>query len=617
MRPVLVEEFLSSLEENALKVIQGQMQINEFIEIVQDNYELISDPILEEKEIVEKLEQLVEYIKPVDTLDQQRSLKRLKNCIGMIERFRDQHLISKPSLSNNVKQPNCEIKYAKGVGPKRESLLRKLGIVTLQDLVFYFPRDYEDRRRVIPISEIQSEEKITTLGKLISVETKKMSSITITAAVLSDGVNQILLKWFNQEFLQKILQTMKNKMVYVTGTAKRGQFGSIEIVNPEVELKENSSNLEILPVYPLTEGISQRELRKIIKENISCVCQFENELPTELVEKRKLIDVSVALLGMHFPKSMYHLKKSIERLAYEELFLMQLALLLSRKAFEEIGGIEKNIQGKIAEGFLKKLPFKLTKSQILAHQQIRRDMISNKPMSRLLQGDVGSGKTVVAQLAIIDNFEAGFQSAVMAPTSILAIQHYRRMAPAFEDLGIRTVLLLGETNPKEKEKMKHLISTGEAFVVIGTHTLIQEDVSFANLGLVVIDEQHRFGVKQREALVSKGKAIDTLVMTATPIPRTLALTIYGDLDLTIIDEMPPGRKEVKTFLVSVSKVDQVYDFVKREVKEGGQAFIVYPLIEESDKIEAKAATQMYKHLSEEIFKEFKVGLLHGRMSQQE
>lgn len=616
MRPVLVEEFLSSLEENIFKVIKNQMQINEFIEIVQDNYELISDPILEEKEIVEKLEQLVEYIKPVDVLDQQRSLRRLKNCIGMIERFRDQHLISRP-IPSNLKQPNCEIKYAKGVGPKRESLLRKLGIATLQDLVFYFPRDYEDRRRVIPIPEIQSEEKITTLGKLISVETKKMSSITITAAVLSDGVNQILLKWFNQEFLQKILQTMKNKMVYVTGTAKRGQFGSIEIINPEVELKENSSNLEILPVYPLTEGISQKELRKIIKENISCVCQFENELPNELVEKRKLIDVPVALLGMHFPKSMYHLKKSIERLAYEELFLMQLALLLSRKAFEEIGGIEKNIQGKIAEGFLKKLPFKLTKSQILAHQQIRRDMISNKPMSRLLQGDVGSGKTVVAQLAIIDNFEAGFQSAVMAPTSILAIQHYRRMAPAFEDLGIRTVLLLGETNPKEKEKVKHLISTGEAFVVIGTHTLIQEDVSFANLGLVVIDEQHRFGVKQREALVSKGKALDTLVMTATPIPRTLALTIYGDLDLTIIDEMPPGRKEVKTLLVSVSKVDQVYDFVKREVKEGGQVFIVYPLIEESDKIEAKAATQMYKHLSEEIFKEFKVGLLHGRMSQQE
>ncbi len=616
MRPVLVEEFLDSVEDSILKVIHGEMQINEFIELVQDSYELISDPILEEKEVSEKLRQLLEYIKPVDTIDQQRAIKRLKNCLGMIERFRHQHLISKPDPSN-AKQPDCEIKYAKGVGPKRESLLKKLGIFTLQDLVFYFPRDYEDRRRVVPLSQIKMEEKVTTLGKLVSVETKKISSITITAAVLSDGVNQVLLKWFNQEFLHRILQTMKNKMVYVTGTVKRGQFGSVEIINPEVELQEGSPVLEILPIYPLTEGISQKELRKIMKENISCVCHFSNELPAELVEKRELIDTPVALLGMHFPKSMYHLKKSIERLAYEELFLMQLALLLSRKTFEEIGGIAKNIPGKIAEKFMSKLPFKLTRSQILAHQQIRQDMTLSKPMSRLLQGDVGSGKTVVAQLAIIDNFEAGFQSAVMAPTSILAIQHYRRMAPAFEDLGIKTVLLLGETNSKEKERIKHLLSTGEASVVIGTHTLIQEDVNFANLGLVVIDEQHRFGVKQREALVSKGRALDTLIMTATPIPRTLALTIYGDLDLTIIDEMPPGRKEVKTILVSVSKIDQVYDFVKKELREGGQAFVVYPLIEESDKIEAKAATQMYKHLSEQIFKEFKVGLLHGKMSQQE
>lgn len=616
MQPVLVEEFLDSVEENILKVIHDQSKINEFIEITEDSYELISDPILQEQEVAEKLKQFMEYIKPTSLLDPQRTLKRLENCLGMIDRFRQQHLISKPDCSSE-KQPSCEIKYAKGVGPKRESVLRKLGIATLEDLIFYFPRDYEDRRRVIPVAEIKPEEKITTAGKIIGVETKKMSSITITAAVLSDGINQILLKWFNQEFLQRILQTMKNKMVYATGTAKRGQFGSVEIVNPEIELQEGSPTLEILPIYPLTEGISQKELRKIVKENISCVCHFSDGLPAELMEKRKLIEIPVALLGMHFPKSMYHLRKSVERLAYEELFLMQLALLLSRRTFEEIGGIAKNIQGKIAQKFLDELPFKLTNSQILAHQQIRRDMISSKPMSRLLQGDVGSGKTVVAQLAIIDNFEAGFQSAVMAPTSILAIQHYRRMAPVFENLGMRTVLLLGETSQSEKERIKHLLSDGEASVVIGTHTLIQEDVNFANLGLVVIDEQHRFGVKQREALVSKGKALDTLVMTATPIPRTLALTVYGDLDLTIIDEMPPGRKAVKTLLVSVSKVDQVHDFVKKELKEGGQAFVVYPLIDESDKIEAKAATQMYKYLSEQVFSEFKVGLLHGRMSQQE
>ncbi len=616
MRPLLVEEFLNLLQEDLRKVIAKQMKKSELIENMQERYEQIADPILQEVEVSERLKQLSEYIEAIDSLDEERTLKRLKNCFGMIERFQEQYLVSKPECFE-AKQPEREIKYAKGVGPRREATLKKLGLSTLGDLIFYFPRDYEDRRRVVPIVEIRPEEKITTYGKLLSVETKRISSVTITAAVLSDGVNQILLKWFNQEFLQKILQTMKNKMVYVTGTAKHGQFGTTEILNPEVELYDSSPALEILPVYPLTEGISQKELRKIVRENLSCVCHFQDELPTELMERRKLISISTALQGMHFPKSIYQLKKSIERLAYEELFLMQLALLMSRKSFEQIGGIPKKIEGILAQRFLENLPFKLTNSQTLAHQQIRQDMVSSKPMSRLLQGDVGSGKTVVSQLAIIDNFEAGFQSAVMAPTSILAIQHYRRMAPAFEDLGMRTALLLGETSSKEKDRIKHLLSTGEISVVVGTHTLIQEDVNFSNLGLVVIDEQHRFGVKQREALVSKGKALDTLVMTATPIPRTLALTIYGDLDITVIDEMPPGRKEVKTILASVSKIDQVHDFIRKELKEGGQVFVVYPLIEESDKIQAKAATQMYEHLSEEVFKDFRVGLLHGRMSQQE
>ncbi|MEJ5229880.1 MAG: ATP-dependent DNA helicase RecG [Pseudothermotoga sp.] len=616
MRPLLVEEFLELLQEDLRRVIANQMKKSELIENLQERYEQIADPVLQETEVSERLKQLLEYIEAVDSLDEERTLKRLKNCFGMIERLQEQYLISKPECFD-AKQPDHEVKYAKGVGPRRETTLKKLGISTLGDLIFYFPRDYEDRRRVVPIAEILPEEKVTTCGKLLSVETKRISSVTITAAVLSDGVNQILLKWFNQEFLQKVLQTMKNKMVYVTGTAKRGQFGTTEILNPEVELYDSSPALEILPVYALTEGISQKELRKIVRENISCVCYFQDELPTELMQQRKLINISTALQGMHFPKSIYHLKKSIERLAYEELFLMQLALLVSRKTFEQIGGIPKKIEGILAQRFLNLLPFKLTNSQILAHQQIRQDMSSSKPMSRLLQGDVGSGKTVVSQLAIIDNFEAGFQSAVMAPTSILAIQHYRRMAPAFENLGMRTALLLGETSSREKDRIKHLLSTGEISVVVGTHTLIQEDVSFSNLGLVVIDEQHRFGVKQREALVSKGKALDTLVMTATPIPRTLALTIYGDLDITVIDEMPPGRKDVKTILVSVSKIDQVYDFVRKELKEGGQAFVVYPLIEESDKIQAKAATQMYEHLSGDVFKDFRVGLLHGRMSQQE
>lgn len=599
-----------------MNVLDSRTSLEELSGWIDQSRELLQDPLLDDADAREKLDQLIDYLKPIVELPKERALKRLTNALGMIERYRSWHFFAKPDPSQ-TKQLSLDIKSARGVGPRREKLLRKLEINSLRDLVFYFPRDYEDRRRVISLKDLLLGEKVTTRGKISSVEMKSVSGMKIVAAVLADGIHHVLLKWFNQEFIYRQLQTLKGKEVYVTGTVKKGMFGGLEIVNPEVELVENSSALEILPVYPLTEGMSQKEFRRIVRQNIDCVAIVQDELPLELTERRKLIDLAIALYGMHFPKTTYQLEKSRERLAYEELLYLQLAMLLSRHTLDSIGGVAKKIEGKLAQEFLKKLPFQLTNAQKRAHEEIRQDLRSTRPMSRLLQGDVGCGKTVVAQLAIIDNFEAGFQAAVMAPTSILATQHYRRMAPSFENLGIKTALLLGETNKGEKERIKRLLRSGELSVVIGTHTLIQEDVEFDNLGLVVIDEQHRFGVRQREALISKGAAVDTLVMTATPIPRTLALAVYGDLDLTIIDEMPPGRKDVKTILVSVPKIDQVFDFVRKEVEDGNQAFIVYPLIEESDKLQVKAATQMYEKLSNEVFKDLKVGLLHGRMSQQE
>ncbi|WP_448534926.1 ATP-dependent DNA helicase RecG [Pseudothermotoga sp.] len=616
MRPILVEEFLKDLEELLLNVLDHRTSLEQLSEWISKQREFLQDPLLEDTDAREKLFQLLDYLKPTVELSKERALKRLTNALGMIERYRSWYFFTRPDPSN-AKQLSLDIKYARGVGPKREKLLRKIEINTLKDLVFYFPRDYEDRRRVLPLRDLLLGEKVTTRGKMSSVEMKDVSGMKIVAAVLADGIHHVLLKWFNQEFVYRQLQTLKGKEVYVTGTVKKGMFGGLEIVNPEVELIENSSTLEILPIYPLTEGVSQKEFRRIVRQNIDCVANVQDELSFELIERRKLIDLATALYGMHFPKTMHQLEKSRERLAYEELLYLQLAMLLSRHTLDNIGGVAKKIEGKLAQEFLKKLPFQLTNAQKKAHEEIRQDLRSTRPMSRLLQGDVGCGKTVVAQLAIIDNFEAGFQAAVMAPTSILATQHYRRMAPSFENLGIKTALLLGETSKGEKERIKKLLKNGELSVVIGTHALIQEDVEFDNLGLVIIDEQHRFGVRQREALISKGAAVDTLVMTATPIPRTLALAVYGDLDLTIIDEMPPGRKDVKTILVSVTKIDQVFDFVKKEVADGGQAFIVYPLIEESDKLQVKAATQMYEKLSSEVFKDLRIGLLHGRMSQQE
>ncbi|AEH50117.1 ATP-dependent DNA helicase RecG [Pseudothermotoga thermarum] len=614
MRPLLVEEFLEEFETVIKKVQNKELSVKDLENFIGSKLNLIHDPLLELEPVAqERFNQMIDYAKPIASLPPERAAVRLKNLLSMVEKYRNWFLINCP-VFEETKDPDTPIKYAKQVGPKREKLLAKLEIKTLKDLVWYVPRDYEDRRKIVPIKDIRGDEKVTTLAKIINVETKQTFSMPITVAVAADGINQVLLKWFNQEYMQKVLETLKGKEVYITGVVKRGTFGSLEFTNPEVEPKGDTQVLEILPVYSLTEGLSQKQMRNIVKENITSI-KIKETLPEWLIQERKLLDIKTALYGIHFPKSMYHLKKSIERLAYEELLILQLAFLLSKQTIERIGGISKNIKGELAEKFIASLPFKLTNAQIKAHQEIREDMQSEKPMSRLLQGDVGSGKTVVAQLAVIDNFEAGYQAAIMAPTSILAIQHYRRMAPAFEKLGIKTALLLGETSPREKEKIKSFLKTGQIDVIIGTHTLIQEDVEFANLGLVIIDEQHRFGVRQREALISKGKVVDVLVMTATPIPRTLAMTIYGDLDISIIDELPPGRKLPKTILISASKIDQVYDFVKNEVKNGGQAYIVYPLIDESDKVQAKAATQMFEHLAYEVFKDFKVGLLHGRMSQ--
>lgn len=532
----------------------------------------------------------------------------------MVERFKYNYLTSTLECSDVPKPLDTPIKYAKGVGPSREKLLKKLGIETIGDLINYFPRDYEDRRKIIPIVFIRENEKVTTKGIIKSVEKIKKGDLVIISALLQDGISQVVLKWFNQEFKELELKQLINKEVYVSGTPKRGFFGAIEIQNPEISLS-NSPEREIIPIYPLTENLTQKTLRKIIEDNISAVCNYQDVIPNEIVEIRKLLDIKRAYIGMHFPRSSFHQKLSRKRLAYEELLLFQLALFISRKNVEKIGGIAKQLSGQLAEKFVNSLPFKLTNAQIRAHNEIRQDLMSPNPMNRLLQGDVGSGKTLVAELAIIDNYEAGFQSALMVPTSILAIQHYQKIFNHLTNLGIRVALLIGSTSQKEKDKIKFALKNGDLDVIIGTHALIQEDVHFANLGLVIIDEQHRFGVKQREELISKGKVVDTLIMTATPIPRTLSLTLYGDLDVSIIDEMPPGRKEIKTFTLKHTRAKEVYKFVKDQIIENGdQAYIVYPLIEQSDQINAKAAEDMYEKLSKEAFADIPMGLLHGRMS---
>ena len=601
---MLVEEFLEKLE-GALRD-EDPMMVKSVLQLC----EKLDDPLLEEEDAREKLKLLVEYLSPILKLSRERRKKRMLEALGMIERFRSWHLVSYPDCSD-AKNPDAEIKFAKGVGPARAKLLKKLGIEKLSDLVFFLPRDYEDRRRITPIGEL-TEGKHTTRGKITSVEKKTVRRMKIISATLTDGVRTVVLKWFNQDYMYDQIRELRKKEVFVTGIVKRGMFGALEIHSPEVVPAEGEFRREILPIYRLTSGISQKVMRKIFRQNISVVCSFEDDFPEILRKKRKLLEKRVALYGMHFPKTMHHLSESRRRLSYEELFYFQLALAITRQSQRKMGGIPKKIEGELAGKFERDLPFELTSAQKRAHEEIRKDMMSEEPMNRLLQGDVGSGKTVVAQLAILDNHEAGFQSAMMAPTLILALQHYRRML-ALEKYGLRVALLTGSTPPSQKSRIKSALKGGMVDLVIGTHALIQEDVHFQNLGLVIIDEQHRFGVKQREALMSKGRFVDTLVMTATPIPRTLSLTLYGDLDVSIIDEMPPGRKPVKTMMVPVSRSREVFEFIREEVRRGHQAFIVYPLIEESDKVMLKAATEMYGYLSKEVFPDLRLGLLHGRM----
>jgi len=620
---MLLEEFFEEFEKLLSHYIEHCENIinkkndNPFFHELLELWKRVED-FEKSKELTEKMRLLFKYYSDLNKLPKERIVKRLKNGKLAIQKLKKEFLIPNSRKSNCVSKGilHSAVRYAKFVGPKREKLLNRLGINNIEDLLLYFPRDYEDRRKIVPISLLKNNERTVISGRLLSFEKKKLSNISLLVAILTDGFGEILLKWFNQDHI--IQKLNKNSRYIAFGTVKKNIYGQFEMQNPEIEeLTSNNQENEyrkIFPLYSLTDGLTQKMMRKIILQNLENVECFEDNLPDWIVEKRELISIDKAISGLHFPISFYHLKKAKQRLAYEEFFYFELSVLYYKQKLEkELGGVEKNIRGELANEFIKNLPFKLTKDQMRAYQEIRKDMTSKKVMRRLLQGDVGSGKTVVAEIAIIDNYEAGYQSAIMVPTTVLAIQHFKRIKSDLGKLGISIELLIGSMSENEKNRVKAQIKKGEVDVVIGTHALIQEDVHFENLGLTVIDEQHRFGVKQREALINKGKLVDTLVMTATPIPRSMALTIYGDLEVSTIREMPSGRKEIKTILISSSKIYKVYEFVREEINSGRQAFIVYPLIEESENLDLKAATTMYEELSKNVFPEFKVGLLHGKM----
>ncbi len=509
------------------------------------------------------------------------------------------------------------IQYARGVGPERARRLTRLGINFIYDLLNHVPKRYEDRSHLKKLAELTPAAVETVQGKVTGVEEfKPRQGLTIIKALLSDDTGTVQAIWFNQTYLKKMLR--QGTSLIVTGKVER-RFFINEIAVTDYEIIDGNEALNtgrIVPVYPATEGVSQRLLRTMIMFTLENYASAVTEvLPETIRYKYEFIPAVEAYRQIHFPENNEQLQRARRRLVFEELFLWQLALAMAK---QKLGGTLPGVAhlplDSLSSRFVDLLPYSLTGAQKRVIDEIRADMIVPRAMSRLLQGDVGSGKTLVAALAMLLALENGYQAALMAPTEILAEQHYLNLTEMLAPLGLEVVLLTGSLSRAAREPVLEKINNRKSMIVVGTHALIQEGVNFKQLSLAVIDEQHRFGVNQRAALLAKGLNPDLLVMTATPIPRTLALTVYGDYDLSVLDEMPPGRRPVKTVWATENRRMGLYDFIRQQVTAGRQAYIVCPLIEESEVLDVEAATKLYETLQITDFTGIPLGLLHGRLA---
>lgn len=516
---------------------------------------------------------------------------------------------------------DTEVRFLKGVGDKRAQILAKLELYTLQDLLYHLPRRYEDRSHFRRIAHARPGEAATFAGKIVTVDNlSPRKGLTLTKAFLDDGSGALELVWYNQPYLKDRLLKLRNRRIVVYGVVKDTGWG-LQMETPEWEdLEENDSmdgllhTHRIVPIYPLTEGIGQKQMRQILWNAVQYADLVPEIVPREVRERVGLMPVAEAIRQVHFPDRMELITPARQRLVFEEFFVMQLGIGIKRQQMAQERGIAMSIdEDRLMEKIRRIVPFELTSAQKRVIREIWDDMRRPHPMNRLLQGDVGSGKTIVAGAAILAAVDNQYQAAIMAPTEILAEQHYMVLHRLFQPLGITVELLVGRLTPRQRAQAYERIASGRGMVAVGTHALIQEGVSFARLGLAIVDEQHRFGVLQRAALRDKGIAPHLLVMTATPIPRTLTLSLYGDLDVSIIDEMPPGRKPVKTYWKFPEDRLKVYEGIRKLVAQGRQAYIICPLIEESEKLQVRAAEDLYEHLRKDVFPDLRVGLLHGRM----
>ncbi|MCX5722280.1 MAG: ATP-dependent DNA helicase RecG [Nitrospirae bacterium] len=544
-------------------------------------------------------------------------------------------VMPQPIVNESSSQPWWEqpIRFAKGVGPKRTALLQRFRIETVEDALWTLPWRYEDRSVMTPIGQLVPGAQASICGTIIRSEAKKARSrrLSILDIVVEDATGRLQAVFFNQPFLEQFFTV--GTSVMLTGRVVAGAQGwvamKMEVTQYEVLGAETEAPLHvgrIVPMYHETKGWTSRQMRVLMKGLLDAhIVEAQELLPVSLRARYRLPPIQQAIQDVHFPQAGTDggqldrgLTPAHRRLAFEELFVLQLALASRQRVMkEEVKQVLFNPKTPLLGKLDRALPFRLTAAQERVNREILSDMTSLKPMNRLVQGDVGSGKTIVAVQAMVLACGSGYQAALMAPTEILAEQHYRTMKGFLEPLGLSVVLVSGGGRAAARKAVREQVASGTAQVVIGTHAVIQQGVTFAKLGLVVVDEQHRFGVLQRKTLMEKGYKPDVLVLTATPIPRTLAMTVYGDLDVSVIDQMPPGRKPVRTFLLSDSQKGRAYQILRDELRSGRQAYVVYPLVEESEKTDLQAAMQGAEQLQANELAEFRVGLLHGRMKSDE
>ena len=614
---------------------------------------LTSDPPSEIKTLITELRGSFSNFERLERREKKKkissALKIVRKAIDLSEESPSLKKSTRAPISKERPDPNTDssspsVRQLQGVGSRVAGLLAKKSIHTVYDLLFYSPRKYDDRRKIVTISQAVAEEFCTVRGTVSSVGDIRNRKRRFFQVVVYDETAKLRLTWFNYNpsYLRGVFK--KGMSFIIHGKVSVAPGGrALQMIHPlaqDVEIIESEEDIgnplqfgRIVPVYPLTEGLRQKKLRETVRNALDSHAQdFEGLIPKDIQEKNGLMNLPDALEQVHFPPDdvlpvdLDDLGSVADSRAHRtviffEFFVLQLGLFSKKRKVDESLGISFDSSSSLPEKLLRSLPFTLTRAQEKVISEITADMVSPRPMNRLLQGDVGSGKTLVALVSMLRAVESGYQAALMVPTEILAEQHFRNMRQMTENIGVSVVLLKSALSKADKSRVHEEIKTGQADIVVGTHALISEAVDFKALGFVIIDEQHRFGVVQRAELVQKATVPDVLVMTATPIPRTLAITVYGDLEVSMIDELPPSRKKVETFVLRDTQKNRTwfYDQIKKKLKEGRQAYFVYPFIEESENQDFKRVrhvTRMVEELREE-FSEFRVSLLHGRMKSEE